>query len=128
MYHTLLVRPWATMATTIATTLAAALLLSGCGQQAAPPAVQAPPAAVKVITSRSATVPVVDEYVGRIAAYRSVEIRARVEGILEQRLFVEGADVVIVDAMYGFLDYHDHINFGHSTIFNFIDFCDSCGC
>jgi phosphoribosyl 1,2-cyclic phosphodiesterase len=36
--------------------------------------------------------------------------------------FVKGADVVIVDAMYGFLDYHDHINFGHSTIFNFIDF------
>ena len=36
--------------------------------------------------------------------------------------FVDGADVVIVDAMYGFLDYHDHINFGHSTIFNFIDF------
>lgn len=36
--------------------------------------------------------------------------------------FVRGADVVVVDAMYGFLDYHDHINFGHSTIFNFIDF------
>jgi len=36
--------------------------------------------------------------------------------------FVAGADLVIVDAMYGFLDYHDHINFGHSTIFNFIDF------
>lgn len=36
--------------------------------------------------------------------------------------FAAGADVVIVDAMYGFLDYHDHINFGHSTIFNFIDF------
>lgn len=36
--------------------------------------------------------------------------------------FVKGADLVIVDAMYGFLDYHDHINFGHSTIFNFIDF------
>ena len=36
--------------------------------------------------------------------------------------FVEGSDVVIVDAMYGFLEYHDHINFGHSTIFNWIDF------
>jgi phosphoribosyl 1,2-cyclic phosphodiesterase len=36
--------------------------------------------------------------------------------------FVRGADVVIVDAMYGFLEYHDKINFGHSTIFNFIDF------
>jgi ribonuclease BN (tRNA processing enzyme) len=36
--------------------------------------------------------------------------------------FVTGADVVIVDAMYGFLEYHDNINFGHSTIYNFIDF------
>ena len=26
--------------------------------------------------------------------------------------FVEGADVVVVDAMYGFLEYHDKINFG----------------
>lgn len=36
--------------------------------------------------------------------------------------FVEGADVVLVDAMYGFLAYHDRINFGHSTIYNWIDF------
>ena len=36
--------------------------------------------------------------------------------------FAAGADVVIVDAMYGFLEYHDHINFGHSTVFNWIDF------
>lgn len=36
--------------------------------------------------------------------------------------FVAGADLVIVDAMYGFLEYHDHVNFGHSTIFNWIDF------
>jgi len=36
--------------------------------------------------------------------------------------FVDGADVVIVDAMYGFLEYHDRINFGHSTIYNWIDF------
>jgi len=36
--------------------------------------------------------------------------------------FVAGADVVIVDAMYGFLEYHDKVNFGHSTIYNFIDF------
>lgn len=36
--------------------------------------------------------------------------------------FVAGADLVIVDAMYGFLEYHDNVNFGHSTIYNFIDF------
>ncbi len=35
--------------------------------------------------------------------------------------FVSGADVVIVDAAYGFLDFHEHINWGHSTIFTWID-------
>lgn len=105
----LLARPWAatvsklatrlapepgpTPTTTRATRLAATLLLAACGQQAAPPAVPAPPAAVQVIASRAEAVPVVDEYEGRIAAYRSVEIRARVEGILEQRHFIEGSEV-----------------------------------
>lgn len=37
--------------------------------------------------------PVVDEYVGNVQAYRSVEITARVEGMLEKRQFTEGADV-----------------------------------
>lgn len=77
----------------LAAILTTLLLIAGCRRPEAPPATQAPPAAVKVITSRSETVPVVDEYVGRIAAYRSVEIRARVEGILEQRHFVEGSEV-----------------------------------
>ncbi len=36
--------------------------------------------------------------------------------------FVEGADLVVVDAMYGFLECHERVNFGHSTIFNWIDF------
>ncbi|MDA3960988.1 MAG: MBL fold metallo-hydrolase [Planctomycetota bacterium] len=36
--------------------------------------------------------------------------------------FVEGADLVLVDAMYGFLDYHEHYNYGHSSIFTWIDF------
>lgn len=36
--------------------------------------------------------------------------------------FVAGADLVIVDAMYGFLEYHDHYNWGHSSIFTWIDF------
>jgi len=46
-----------------------------------------------VIAVRSATVPVLREYVGNVAAYRSVEITARVEGILEQRHYTEGTDV-----------------------------------
>lgn len=69
------------------------LALTACQKQAAPQAAPAAAVPVKVVVSRATTVPVVNEFVGRVAAYRSVELRARVEGILEQRHFVEGAEV-----------------------------------
>ena len=64
------------------------------------------------------------EYGGRAICYLTdTEVSKSPHRLAETyAAFVAGADVVIVDAMYGFLDYHDHINFGHSTIFNFIDF------
>lgn len=52
-----------------------------------------PPAEVQVVKARSETVPVRREYVGNVTAYRSVQVRARVEGILEKRHFVEGSDI-----------------------------------
>jgi membrane fusion protein (multidrug efflux system) len=68
--------------------------LAGCGAEKKETAKGPPPTPqVGVIPVRSATVPVVREYVGNVAAYRSVEITARVEGILEQRHFTEGTDV-----------------------------------
>ncbi len=73
--------------------LPVALLLGGCQKKAPPAPPKPPPAEVRVVTSRAETVPVVNEYVGRVAAFRSVEVRARVEGILEQRHFVEGSEV-----------------------------------
>ena len=73
--------------------LALLALLAGCQKKEAPPAAAMPPLPVKVIASRAETVPVVNEYVGRIAAFRSVEVRARVEGILEKRHFTEGTEV-----------------------------------
>lgn len=36
--------------------------------------------------------------------------------------FVEGSQVVFVDAMYGFVDYHNHYDWGHSSVFTWIDF------
>lgn len=75
-------------------------LLAGCQKKEAPAPVKPPPPEVRVTASRSETVPVVNEYVGRIAAYRSVEIRARVEGILEKRHFVEGTEVKRGDLLY----------------------------
>lgn len=64
------------------------------------------------------------EHEGHCVCYLTdTEVSKQPERLAEHYArFVEGADVVIVDAMYGFLEYHDHINFGHSTIFNWIDF------
>jgi membrane fusion protein (multidrug efflux system) len=84
-----------------AVTFAAALmLLAGCQKKEAPAPAQAPPAEVRVTPSRAETVPVINEFVGRVAAYRSVEVRARVEGILEKRHFVEGTEVKRGDVLY----------------------------
>ncbi len=72
--------------------VAAALALTGCDkEQAAPPAPPAPE--VRVTEARIQSVPVVREYVGSVEAYRSVQVRARVEGILEKRHFTEGTNV-----------------------------------
>jgi membrane fusion protein (multidrug efflux system) len=76
-----------------------ATLLAGCGQEAAkPPAL--PPAEVRFITAEASTVPVVREYVGTVAAYRSVQVRARVEGVLLKRHFTEGTNVTQGQLLY----------------------------
>jgi membrane fusion protein, multidrug efflux system len=77
----------------IGASVLAAALLAGCGKSEPQKPAAPPPVAVKVVSSRSETVPVVNEYLGRIAAYRSVEVRTRVEGILEKRHYVEGQQV-----------------------------------
>jgi len=67
--------------------------LAGCGDRKDAAKAPPPPPEVQVVKARSETVPVRREYVGNVAAYRSVQVRARVEGILEKRHFVEGSDV-----------------------------------
>jgi len=74
----------------IAAVLAA---LAGCSKTEAPKPAARPLAEVRVIASRAETIPVIQEHVGRVAAFRSVEVRARVEGILEKRHFTEGTEV-----------------------------------
>lgn len=73
--------------------LLAALLLAACG-----PAPQGgfhgfPPAAVTTLTLQPKSFPVSYEYVGQTAGSKDVEVRARVTGILERRLYNEGAAV-----------------------------------
>ncbi len=72
--------------------LSAAVLLASCGKDdpkaAAPQAL--PVATVKVATTK---VPVSLESVGQAEGSREVEIRARVTGILEKRIYEEGSQV-----------------------------------
>ena len=73
-------------------------LLAGCGDDkaAAPagaPGGGMPPAQVGVITVQPQSVPVMSELPGRLEAVRIAQVRARVAGILQKRLFTEGADV-----------------------------------
>ena len=77
------------------------LSLAGCAEKReVAKKAELPPPTVVVAPVRVSTVPVVREFVGNVAAYRSVEIRARVEGILQQRHFTEGTDVKTGQLLY----------------------------
>lgn len=78
----------------------AAIGLSGCDNTtaAAPPA--PPPPSVSVSVVKPEAVPLRYQYAGRIAAFREVEIRARVQGILQEKTFTEGATVKAGDVLF----------------------------
>lgn len=70
--------------------------LAGCGGEgdkktAAGPAM--PPAEVDVIVVAPGSATITQELPGRLQAFRTAQVRARVEGIVEKRLFTEGTDV-----------------------------------
>ena len=66
------------------------LLLASCGRQEEQ-AVPSPP--VDVVAVATGEVPNIVELPGRIEAVRTAEVRARVDGIVERRLYQEGSDV-----------------------------------
>jgi membrane fusion protein, multidrug efflux system len=66
-------------------------VLAGCGAHAPPPA--PPPAQVGVVVAHAQSVPLTRDLVGRMSATRSADVRARVAGVLQKRLYVEGSDV-----------------------------------
>ncbi len=71
----------------------AAFLLVGCGPKAPAGAADAPPVEVGVITVSTASATVESELPGRTSAYRKAEVRPQVSGIIQKRLFTEGAEV-----------------------------------
>ncbi|WP_115711022.1 efflux RND transporter periplasmic adaptor subunit [Cupriavidus taiwanensis] len=75
------------------------LALAGCGKEKAAPA--APPAAeVGVMTVTLRDVPIVFDFVGQTQSSQQVEIRARVNGFLDKRVYTEGALVKAGETLF----------------------------
>jgi len=72
-------------------------VLAACGKEQAAgpggPGGQMPPPEVGVITAQATHVPLQQQLVGRLAAFRSADVRARVPGVLQRRVYEEGSDV-----------------------------------
>lgn len=75
------------------------LVASGCSESK-PPAPPGPPPAVTVVRATPQLVRASTSFTGRIQAADKVDLRARVEGFLEKRQFVEGADVKQGDLLF----------------------------
>lgn len=80
-------------------------LLAGCGrsegqQQPTASAAAPPPPEVEVVVVAAGPVVLTQDLPGRLQAYRTAQVRARVEGIVEKRLFAEGSDVKAGDTLF----------------------------
>jgi membrane fusion protein (multidrug efflux system) len=82
----------------------AAALTAGCDsdkqQQAGAPGGKMPPPQVAVYTVKPEALPVVTELPGRTSAFQIAEVRPQVAGIVQKRLFTEGADVKAGTQLY----------------------------
>lgn len=78
--------------------LCSSLILFGCHGEAQTPPTSTPE--VTVVAAIVKDVPVAQDFVGRVTAFRSIEVRAQVEGLLVRRAFQEGADVKKGDLLF----------------------------
>jgi membrane fusion protein (multidrug efflux system) len=66
------------------------VLLCSCSSKAPP---TPPPPEVRVVTAKAESIENITEVPGRVQAVRTSQVRARVDGIVERRLYNEGTDV-----------------------------------
>jgi membrane fusion protein (multidrug efflux system) len=77
------------------------LLLAGCQSQAGgPPQGGMPPASVSFVTVTAEDVPIFHDYAAQTFARDLVEVRGRVDGYVEKRLFQVGSDVTAGQPLY----------------------------
>ena len=85
---------------TVAATIGGTALLAGCDEGPVQPQAAAEPASVRVINVQRQEVREQAEFVGRVVAIERVELRARIEGFLEERTFREGQFVEAGTVMF----------------------------
>jgi membrane fusion protein (multidrug efflux system) len=79
--------------------------LTGCGGGNKPaagpgPGAAMPPPEVDVITAAAGNATLTQDLPGRLEAYRTAQVRARVEGVIEKRYFPEGSDVKAGESLF----------------------------
>jgi membrane fusion protein (multidrug efflux system) len=74
------------------------LVAAGCSRKVAPPVM--PPPEVATVTITPQPVVLTTELPGRTVPYRIAEIRPQVSGLIQKRLFTEGADVQAGQELY----------------------------
>jgi membrane fusion protein (multidrug efflux system) len=75
--------------------------LCGCGDgKQVEPAAAAPPPSVTVVKVVAEDIRPTKSFTGRVEAKDKVDLRARIDGFLEKRLFTEGADVKEGDLLF----------------------------
>lgn len=79
--------------------LLAALLLAACDERGTR-ALSSEPREVAVVTLQPQRVVYTTELAGRVASFQVAEVRPQVSGIIQSRLFTEGADVQAGQALY----------------------------
>lgn len=77
----------------------AAAALAACGKKEEKPQAP-PPVEVGVVAVHPENVPLTRDLVGRLSAYRSSDVRARVPGVLIKRVYREGSDVKEGDLLF----------------------------
>lgn len=81
-------------------TLAACGAKEGGAQQAGRGGAAPPPPEVDVVKVIIGSAVLTQDLPGRLEAYRTAQVRARVEGIIEKRLFAEGSDVKAGETLF----------------------------
>ena len=74
------------------------LVVAACGRGGGPPAF--PPPEVAVVVVQPGRVPQPYEFSGEVVSYRRIEVRARVDGVIQERAFTEGALVQPGQVLY----------------------------